>query len=217
MLVSEIQGRVKRQFGDESGVQIQDSDIINWINDAMRQFVVSNDGLFEKVDTLGVVPGTQEYALPVDLLLLQSISYKDTSDTAYRKLKGYSAAEFNEYIDGWSGTDVTGTPTCYQIFAKNIVLFPVPDHTKADAIKIYYNRIPALVSLPSDTPELPELYHQTIVKYCLTQAYELDEDWDAVGAKGSQIGGDLQLLKGRDEWKNQETYPVITVNLDDAW
>ena len=218
MLVSEILTRVKRTFGDESGVQVQDDDILRWINDGQRQFVLENDGLLETTATAASVTGQMEYAIPTDLLLLKGISYKGPGYASYVRLKGYSKNEFDDYIDGWDGnTTIGGTPSCYMIFAGKINLFPVPSASLPTAIKIYYNRKPTDVVVNTDTPEIPVLYHETLVKYCLAMAYELDEDLEAVSAKGNQIDADLKLLRGRDDWRDQATYPVITVLPEDAW
>lgn len=218
MIVSDIYSRVKRQFGDESGVQVTDADILRWINSGQREIVMQNEGLLEKTALTNTVENQQEYDLPVDLLVLKFISLKYTGQNSFFKLKGYSATKFNEYVDGWSGTDFgTGTPVAYTLFSGKIILFPIPDTTISNAIKIYYNRKPVDVTGSLDTPDLPEIYHESLVKYCLQQAYEMDEDWDASQLKGSAVDADISLLRGREEWKEQERYPVITVLAEDDY
>jgi hypothetical protein len=215
--VAEIQTYIKRQFGDESGVQVTDADIIRWINSAQKQIVLQNESLLEETVTTNSVLGQQSYSLPVDLLKLRGIQYRASTTTAYFRLKGYSLAEFNEKADGWDGTTESGNPICYTIYENNITVFPIPDTSIAAAFKVYYNRKPVAVSLTTDTPELPELYHDTIIKFCLQQAYEVDEDWDAVGNKVQEFDREVNLLRGREDWKTQEHYPVITVLNEDAW
>lgn len=216
MIVSDIQTRVKRTFGDESGVQVTDTDIIRWINDGQRQIVLQNEGLLETTATADAVSGQQEYALPADTLIFRSVKYKTVGYNAYYHMKGFSFNEFNEYIDGWEGEAyVNGIPEIYTLYAGNLILFPIPSDSFANALKIYYNRKPIEVETSVDTPDLPELYHESLVKYCLQQAYELDEDLEAAGAKSQELVGDIQLLRGRQDWKNQETYPTITVLMED--
>jgi len=217
MIVSDIQTRVKRQFGDESGVQLTDDDIIRYINDGVRQMVATNESLLQKVGTTSAVAGQQDYTLPVDCLILQSISYKSSTEVSYLKLKYLSLTEFNEYIDGWDGTAYgNGTPTVYMVFGNTVSLFPKPELSAADAIKLYYNRTPADVTLPGDTPDIPVLYHEVLVKYCLSQAYEMDEDFEASVLKNQQIQGDMTVLRGREDWKSQETFSTITVLAEDS-
>lgn len=218
MNVQEILDSVKRTFGDESGVQIQDSDIIRWVNQGVRQIVMQNEALLEKVATANASNGVQQYSLPVDLLILKGIQFKEVNSSQYFRLKGYSLSEFNEFVDGWDGaTQSPGVPVMYTVFDSKIIVYPVPTVDVASGFKIYYNREPVPVTDASDTPDLPVLYHEVIIKHCILQAYELDEDWDAAGNKVSELDRDINLLRGREEWKNQETFPVITVLYEDQY
>jgi hypothetical protein len=212
-----MQTYLKRQFGDESGVQVTDEDIVRWINAAQKQIVLQNESLLEVTSTTSSIIGTQSYDLPVDLLKLRGIQYRNSTTQPYYRLKGYSLAEFNEKVDGWDNSQEPGDPFCYTIYNSKILVFPIPATVVTAAFKIYYNRTPVDVVTGTDVPELPVLYHDTIVKYCLQQAYELDEDWDAVGNKAQEFDKDINLLRGKDEWKVQEFYPSITVLNDDAW
>lgn len=218
MIVSDIFIQVKRQFGDESGVQLTESDILRYINEGQRQIVMQNEGLLEKTATANAVVGQQEYDPPVDMLILQGISYKSPDDVAYYKLKGLSYQQFNEYVDGWDGDAYSrSTPLVYSVFASKILLFPIPDRSKTSAIKVFYNRTPVDVAASPDTPDLPLLYHDALVKHCLKMAYEMDEDWDAAQAKGSQLDADVAVLRGREGWKNEEVYPTITIRFEDQF
>ena len=40
--VQDVLLSVKRQFGDESGVQVTDSDIVRWVDDAQREISMNN-------------------------------------------------------------------------------------------------------------------------------------------------------------------------------
>lgn len=216
MIVSDIYNRVKRQFGDESGVQVTDTDILRWINDGQRQIVMSNEGLLETTTTANSVADQAEYTLPTNLLIFKSVSFKGTGQVSYVQLRGMSFNEFQKHIDSWDGdTTQTGTPVVYTIYAGNLILYPIPETSISSAIKIYYTRKPTDVDSSDDTPDLPLLYHETLVKYCLQQAYEMDEDWEASTSKSTEVAADLSLLKGRDDWKQQDTYPTITVLTED--
>lgn len=218
MIVSDIMTRVKRQFGDESGVQLTDDDIIRYINEGQSQIVMMNEGLLEKISTSSAVINLATYSLPVDILILRSVSYKSPDDVSYYRLKGLAYQQFNEYIDGWDGTAYgTSTPLVFTQFAGNLILFPTPDKNSVNGIKIFYNRSPVDVVTSTDTPDLPELYHDSLVKQCLQLAYEMDEDWDAAKTKADQLDSDISLLRGRDDWKAQDLYPTITVTAEDMW
>lgn len=216
MIVSDIAMRVKRTFGDESGVQITDDDIIRWINDGQRAIVLQNETLLEATATVASVAGQAEYALPVDLLIPRGVSFKGVGGLSYRPLVSLTRNEFNSQVDGWDGSaNGTGTPEIFMLFANKVMFYPIPSTSTAAAIKFFYNQKPVPVVGQMDTPGLPELYHETLVKYVLLQAYEMDEDLEAASAKGQQISGDLNLLRGREDWKNEETYPTIFVREED--
>lgn len=216
MLASDIITRVQRQFGDEAAVQVTEADIIRWINDGQREIVKHNEELLEKTATTSTVAGQQEYTLPADLMIFRSLTYKDTGMNSFQKLKGYSFNQFNELIDQWDGTDYPeGVPTVYTQYAGKFILFPIPVLSLTNSIKIYYNRKPTDVSTGASTVDLPDQYFEVLVKHCLSQAYEMDEDWEAAGAKLTEVASDLKLLKGREDWKEQEFYPVITIRQED--
>jgi hypothetical protein len=214
--VSDVMIRIKRQFGDESGVQVTDDDILRWINDGQHQIVTQNEGLLEKSSYTNTVALQQEYTLPTDILILRSVHLKDSTSGAYFNIKYYSFAEFDQYVDGWDQTvSDRGYPTLYTIYAGIVKLFPLPETSQTNGLKIYYNRAPVDVVTSGDSLDIPLMYHEALVKYCLQQAYEMDEDFEAAQAKASQMDADISLLRGRDDWKKQDTYPMITVNAED--
>lgn len=219
MNVGEIGTRVKRTFGDESGVQLTDADLLRYINDGCRAFVLQNEELLQTVGTANAVANQNTYALPVDLLTLKTVMFQNAGDPSFYNLKGMTFNEFNEYMDGWDGATLyTGGPMAFMRYGDNITLFPTPSASGTNNIKIYYNRKPTEVALLTDVPDIPVLYHEVLVKYCLSQAYEMDEDLDAAALKGQQIAGDMTLLRGRSEsGQQQETYPMITILEEDRF
>lgn len=216
LTVADIKTRVKRRFGDEAGVQLTDTDIVQFINDSQLEVVKRNESLLEKTATANATSGVQEYTLPVDLLIFKFLMWKGSGDTAYRKLKGLSTAEFNEYIDGWDGDNSNqAVPCVFTMHAGKFLVYPIPQDTIANAFKIYYNRTPVDVALDTDVPDLPILYHTVLVDMVLKLAYEMDEDWEAATNKSSETSKDMDYLRGREDWKQQETYPFILVRQED--
>ena len=204
--VSDIAIRVKRQFGDEDGAQITDADILRWINDAMRDIALRNNLLEVKAAT-ATVAGTQDYALPTDLLTLHSVRY------GTNKLKSLSLQEADEFMD----TDSTnkGVPAYYSMWGQTISLYPIPQDS-ITSLNIYYTRQPLVVSDNSQTPEIPAVYHLRLVEYCIAQAFELDSEPDSYAAKMAQFNQGVQSTKDNSEWKQRDFYPSIFVSLDDT-
>lgn len=218
MLVSDIITRVQRLFGDEAGVQLTTDDITRFINDGVRTIVSRNEGLLQAIATQNSVAGQGDYVVPADLLILRKCLWKDTGDTAYLNIQFMSFNQFNELIDGWDGTSYPkSAPVAYTFWQDTIKVFPFPAVSTSAALKIYYNRKPVDVVLASDTPDIPVIYHETLVKYVMTQAYEMDEDVDSTTMKQRDFDNSLNFLRGRTEWHNEDTYPVITVRQEDQF
>lgn len=218
MNVSDVMTRVRRSFGDESGVQITDADLLRWINDGQRELVKHNETVLETTATANIVAAQQEYTLPADLLILKHITFKADGWTSYNPLKAFSFSQFNMMVDSWDGTqNPPDSPSIYTRYANKLILFPIPSKNLTSALKIYYNRKPTDVTNPADALDIPYQYHEVLVKYCQSQAYEMDEDWDAAQIKDAATASDIALLRGREDWNIQEFYPTITVREEDMY
>lgn len=214
LTVQDIITRVQKIFGDESSVQIDNSDIIRWINEAQEEIVQANDGLMETTAVANSVIGQAAYSFPTDCATLRSIQFK-----GYR-VQYKSFNEFNEYIDGWNapvGNNIygNGIPSVFMIWQNKFNVFPPPSEAVVSGFTVYYMRHPVQVVTTADTPEVPVEYHKSIIDYCLQQAYELDEDSEKQQLKGANF--DRKMLELNDRNKTtDEYYPTITVLPEDA-
>lgn len=209
MNVQDILTRVKRTFGDEAGVQITDSDIFRWINDAQREIAVQNDALQSKATSTSVV-GQQAYTLPSDILTLQSVWYAGFLVDP----KSWQQAEEDIIALGTPNILQQGQPQFYWVWANQMNFYPVPADS-VSTITVFYNRTPTQVTDSLSTLDLGVTYHNAILQYVLQQAYELDEDWTASTAKASQFENSLKGLSENETWQGRRTYPVITVLPED--
>lgn len=214
--VGDIKSRVKRQFGDESGVQIVDSDIYSWISDALRNIYLNNEELIEVVGTIDLVAGQQDYDLPADIISLKAVTIKTSDSTGYFNMNGYPLEQFNTYVDGWDGNFFgNGTATIYTIFSNKLKLFPTPDADSPTGLKLFYSSY--LDEISSDVEiDIPKIFFNIIVDYCLQKAYEMDEDWIAAEIKMTAVQQGLHIARGKSK-PQQDTYPHITVLDDDRW
>lgn len=212
--MQDVVTRIKRTFGDEAGVQVTDEDIIRWINDAQEKIVLENEGLMETTASAATVQGQMEYDVPNDMSVLRSLKYR-----GYR-LKPMSFAEFNEYIDGYSAPDNVspygpGIPEVFMVWNGKITLFPKPNESLNDGLTIYYIRHPESVGNLADALTVPLQYHNAVVKYCLKEAYELDEDYQKAQTVKEDFENDVMKLNDRNKWISQEYYPRITTLPED--
>lgn len=214
MNVQDVVTRVKRIFGDEAGVQVTNDDIIRWINDAQEQIAVDNEGLMETTAKADIVQNQMEYDVPVDMSVLRSLKFK-----GYR-IKPMSFAEFNEYIDGYSAEPGIspygpGIPEIFMVWEGKITLFPKPNESLTQALSIYYIKHPAPVATLADNLSVPLQYHNAVVKFCLKEAYELDEDIQKSQTKKGEFDQEMMKLNDRNKWISQEYYPRITTMPED--
>lgn len=217
MLVSEILTEVKRLFGDESGVQITDTDIIRWVNRAQREIVRQNEDLLQSTGLASTIAGTNEYSFPVDYLNLKALHYKPAGQTSFYALRGLSKTDFDMRIGGLgSGSSyMENEPIYFTVYGGKFYLYPTPAVSGSSDLKLFYSKKPATVSSGLDTPELPELYHDTLVELCLQYAYEVDEDVEAAESRASKANADMMILRDRDSWSARDTYPTITLLPED--
>lgn len=210
MNVDDIVLRVQRQFGDESSVQIDESDIIRWINDAQNDIAVQNE-LMQATGTLASIADQNEYQFPLDMLAMRSLYYNGL------RLKYLPRQEWDEYINKADPTEIqSGTPEFYSRWGGWFIVYPKPNAAVASSFKLLYHKRPNNV-ITGGVLSLPLEYHTRIVEYCLQKAYETDEDWDAAAAKATQFDAGLSILKENAQNPDKQYYPTVTTLPDDQW
>jgi hypothetical protein len=202
-VAQDVMSAVKRQFGDEAGVQIEDADIYRWINDAQDEINKRNRVL--KASASGVsVAGTAAYSFPAtDILQIESLHY----DGARLENVGFAQAE-DIIISKGSALD-SGTPQLWYEWGGKFTLWPKP--STAASILVYYTQKPVRVTAATDLLSLPDKYYNNVVQYVLQQAYEMDEDWQASQAKQQQFDAAVADLGEEERTAQNMTYNVITL------
>ena len=206
--LGDVMRAVKRQFGDESGVQIEDTDFVTWVNDA--QTTINNrNGVLKTTATTPAVVGQSMYSFPLDdIYKLESVHFDG------KRIVNTSWAQAEESVIGLDDA-ATGTPEIWFEWQGSIRFWPAPATT--DDITLYYTRKPVALSTPTpDTQllDLPDKYFPDIVRYCLQQAYEMDEDWTASQAKKDQFDQSVGDLAEQERTGQFMTYETITVYAD---
>lgn len=209
MNVQDVVTRVKRVFGDEAGVQVTDDDLIRWINDAQEEIVKDNEGLMEASATADTIIGQAEYDVPTDMSVFRSLKYKGF------RVKAMTFQEFNEYIDGYSVETSSSVPQVFMIWNNKITLYPKPNENVTGGLTLFYIKHPPSVGTLADGLTVPVQYHNSVVKFCLKQAYELDEDFQKSSVMKSEFDQDMMKLNDRNKWTSQEYYPSITTLPED--
>lgn len=171
MLLSDIQTRVTKQFGDVAGAVITTDDIARWATDAQLDIVRKTK--LNQTDTVQASVANQSQYVISGILEVQRVTYNGTV------IKMTSSAELDSRFPS-RGSAGYGTDTpSYWIYRENgIEVFPTPPDNLG-IITVTHTKRPSPVVNPTDAFEIPEQYHEAIVRRCLERAYETDGQWNA--------------------------------------
>lgn len=206
----DVADSVKRTFGDESGVQVVDSDIIRWINAAQLEIVDSNKILKGSATTPSVA-NQEGYSLGASLkiLTLNSIHYEGV------KLAYKSFHEAEEYITSEDPAKTQrGVPEFWYEWAGEILFYPIPAES-GKSIKLYFLTTPDKITSINDALSVPDNYYNRVVEFVMAHAYEMDENLGAYQAKYSQYQDNMLNMSLKEEVSQVDTYSTITVMPED--
>lgn len=207
--VNDIASVVKRVFGDESGVQLVDTDIIRWVNEAQSE-INSKNKVLKKRASISAVPQQSAYVLPSSFKVrqIEGVHY----DGSPLKPLTFSQAE-QDILAYDPKLEQEGIPDSWYEWAGEITLWPKPS---ADSqITVYFTEEPATLTSVTDTLSLPDKYFNAIRDYVLAQAYEMDESMDVALRKQEQFGNSVLEMSEEERTAQNMTFQSIT--LVDAW
>ena len=202
---------VKRQFGDPDGRQITDADILRWINTAQQEIVSQNPILKETIVT-GVVAGQDVYTYPS-----QEVQYIEALHYNGVPLEPYTFQEAQNYIlqRKVETTVDNARPVIWYERNGEVWLYPKPDKTIADILKMFYIKRPADLLSLVDPIQLPDRYYQRIIDLVLSRAYQLDENWEAAKYKQAEYITGMDMLANQENVTQVSTYPSVSVRVED--
>jgi hypothetical protein len=205
--VAEVMTAVKRQFGDESGVQVEDSDIVRWINDA-QEVIISKTRALKAKSSVTATAGQASYTFPSEKIYqIESIHFDGV------RIPNMPFAEAEEQIFGADPQQVAlGKPALWYEWAGTFTFWPAPAETKT--IDLYYTKQPARVTTSADILSVSDKYYQDVVRYVLQQAYEMDEDLGSAQAKSQQFEASINEFYEEDRTAQNMTYSTITIYED---
>jgi hypothetical protein len=201
---SDIVEYITRAFGDESGAQITEADIIRWINSGQNEINKKNR-ILKATATTPLVIGTRSYTFPTPNIL-----EIETLQVAGKPLQYMSFKEANEYITKEDPTfTASDTPYLWYEWGGEILLYPTP--SAVYDLTLYYIQYPTPIVTGADTLSIPDSYFEPLLQYCMTQAYEQDDDWTGSANKHQQFKESLTELAEDGTRYNREFYPTITI------
>jgi hypothetical protein len=204
--VGEVMRAVKRTFGDESSAQLEDEDIVAWINDAQEEINNKNKILKAQAD-ITTTENVAKYSFPakhiqqVEALLYDGMVIRNVS---------YAQA-LESYIGRLAPAN--GPPCIWYEWGGSFTLYPTPEGDKE--ITLIYTMRPTTVDGQSVTKlTIPDKYYQDVVRYVLQQAFLMDEAVDLATNQEKQFAASLEDKSEEERSAQQMTYTVITL-IDD--
>jgi len=196
--LSDVFTYVKRQFSDESGVQVTDTDITRWVNQAQTE-IVNKNPMIQAVATQPAVANQQTYSIPPDMIQLESVMYDGNilEPQSFEGIRSILGVDNN----------TKGFPMYWYTWANHIYLWPIPTDTKN--VSVNYSRMPNTVALSSDLLGVPDRYYDRVCEYVMSKAYELDEDWQ--GHTVNKQAFEDKLMEANNAEKNMiGAFPVAS-------
>ena len=194
---------IKRLFGDEAGVQLDDGDIRRWATDGQRDIVMLTRALKAK-SSITTTAGTATYSfagLPVhqiaslhyDNVLIPNMAFAEAERTVMAQDPDQEKA---------------GSPVLWYEWAGELTLWPKPD--APGQITLYYTAEPvAFTGDPTQLVALPDRYYTALVQYVLTKCYTMDEDYQASQLAETRYNEILAVQQGAELEAQNMAYPVI--------
>lgn len=194
---------IKRVFGDESGVQLDNADIQRWANAAQMEIVSNNKALKAKA-TMPTVVGQSVYLFPaVKIQQIEALHYDNV------RLENIPFAEAERYIISNDPQQTEqGFPTFWYEWDGELTLWPKPDAVAN--LTLYYTAYPdELTGDVNESLSVPDKFYNAVVDYILSKCYEMDEDMNASQLAENRFRASLENQMEDERQAQHMTYPVI--------
>jgi hypothetical protein len=194
---------ISRVFGDESGVQLSQSDVARWGSAAQMEIVSSNKALKAKSTTPSVA-GQAAYTFPgFNIQQIEALHYNNVL------IQNVPFASAEEVIISADPNYVQqGTPQIWYEWDGEFTLWPAPD--SVGVITLYYTEYPT--DLTGDVAQLlsvPDKFYNAVVDYVLSKAYEMDEDYQSSQMAEQRFRAALESQMEDERLAQNMTYPII--------
>jgi hypothetical protein len=208
---TDVADRVRAQFGDVSGAQLADAAILRWINDGQREIVNSNP-ILRATKLSDITAGQQDYTFPNDKVLAIEAIY-----VSGYPVKNVSPQAAREYIISVDPTNLLDgeRPEVWYERAGVITFYPVPSKTIVNGLKMEYIKVPANITTFSNLLTIPDRYFNELVNYVISQALEMDENYDAASYKNRQFREGLDRLNLKENISQNDLYTGVLPDASD--
>ncbi len=210
---NDVSLRVRSQFGDTSGAQLGDPALLSWINDGQREIVNSNP-ILRDVKYSDLVANQSDYTFPNDKVLVIEAIY--VNGYPLKNLTPQAARDFILSADPEKMLKAERPEIWYER-AGVISLYPVPNKTFTNGLKLEFIKNPTSLVTLSDALTIPDRYFNELVNYVISQALEMDENYDAANYKFRQFRDGLDRLFTKDTQSQDSLYGGVLADPSDIY
>jgi hypothetical protein len=208
---TEVATDVKRIFGDEALVELRDSDILRWINAAQREISTSHTVLKGKASHDLVAEQTL-YTMPLD----SPVAQVQGVHVDGKPLKGTSFQSAQETIlRDDPEMKSSGEPRIWYEWDGDLYIHPAPAESKENGLELFYLAYPASLTGLSSNLTVPDRFYNQIVDYVLSQAYRLDENWQATAYQDARFRDSMNRHLAKEDIVDAQFYPTKVVLPED--
>ena len=185
--VGDVYNVVKRIFGDESGVQLTNADIVRWVNEAQVDISKQNQVL-QTTATVAVTANTATYALTSVTPKIDTVASILLNGRRVGNIPISQAEESISLADPL-GTQ-TGSPQFWYAWGGEVTFWPKPNQDYTMTLR--YVAQPANVTVTTtDVLSLPDETFNDIVNFVLMKAYEMDENPQMMAVKQAEYSASV--------------------------
>lgn len=138
--------------------------------DELTSFILRTDGRWQWDDVnhadlpiavTDIVSEQSQYTIDTKHLTVDRLELKDANGKWY-KLKTIDESDIDIALEEYD--KVAGTPTHYDKQGESLILYPKPNFTQVDSLKIYYSRPASYFTIDDDSkePGFAEIFHNWI-------------------------------------------------------
>jgi hypothetical protein len=204
-LGTDVATRVRASFGDVSGAQLGDSNILLWINDGQREIVNSNP-ILRASKLTNLVLNQADYTFPSDKVLVIEAVYVDGYP-----IDNVTPQAAREYIQKSDPAAVSSAerPLIWYERAGTLTFWPKPNKSITNGIKLEYIKSPTALTSLGSAVGIPDRYFNELVNYVIAQSLEMDENYDAANFKHRQFRDGLDRLFTKDSVSQDSLYTGV--------
>lgn len=192
--------RVRGDLGARSQSYVTDADIIAWGHEAARIIAFETHWLRTSASQ-NVTDGTLLYDLPTDAIAIAEVWHGAAGSQRQLVLNKEKRLAQRHWNADWRA--VEGTPREWYLKGMtSIGLYPTPDTTITNGLKVFYSYWPAAPANGSATYSVPTVLDYSLIVYAKMRACEKDKTGEGreglalYRAEWSEVLGKLKELVG---------------------